>query len=458
MDNIRVICGIRIIRDVLCGFGGVRLPAPCDLSTLMCPHAYNNPMTSLIFDPFMGASGDMIIAALIDLGADPSQVREAMESAASVAVGISRTSRNGIAATRVSVVTDAEEASARSYPEIVEEIRSSELPDPIIEDAIAIFDIIASAESKVHGTPLDQLHFHEVGQADAIADVIGACTAIHDLAPAEIFCEPIMTGTGFVATAHGTFPVPAPATLEILAGSGLLWKRGGVEHELLTPTGAAILAHLAQTRNSSEIPERAAIRIGYGAGKADDLAIPNVLRAILCECECDRDGGYDSGYDGDCAALLRDRVEVLETSVDDVTGEVLGNLIRELIAMGAHDAIVIPATMKKGRSGHLIQVIAEPGDSARIARRIIEETGSLGVRISPTKHRLIARRISDSVRIEIGGKVWDAAIKVATDDNGKILNISAEFEDARVIAQETGVPLREVMRRIVDLSWELRST
>jgi len=126
--------------------------------------------------------------------------------------------------------------------------------------------------------------------------------------------------------------------------------------------------------------------------------------------------------------------------------------------MGAHDAIVIPATMKKGRSGHLIQVIAEPGDSARIARRIIEETGSLGVRISPTKHRLIARRISDSVRIEIGGRVWDAAIKVATDGNGKILNISAEFEDARVIAQETGTPLREVMRRIVDLSWELRST
>jgi len=415
-------------------------------------------MTSLIFDPFMGASGDMIIAALIDLGADPSQVRGAMESAAPVAVGISRTSRNGIAATRVSVVPDAEEASARSYPEIVEEIRSSELPDPIIEDASAIFDIIASAESKVHGTPLDQLHFHEVGQADAIADVVGACTAIHDLAPTEIFCERIMTGTGFVATAHGTFPVPAPATLEILAGSGLLWKRGGVEHELLTPTGAAILTHLVQTRNHPETPERAAIRIGYGAGKADGLAIPNVLRAILCERECERDYDYDSGYDGDCAALLRDRVEVIETSVDDVTGEVLGNLIRELIAMGAHDAIVIPATMKKGRSGHLIQVIAEPGDSARIARRIIEETGSLGVRISPTKHRLIAKRTPDSVRIEIGGRMWDAAIKVATDDNGKILNISAEFEDARVIAQGTGIPLREVMRRVVDLSWELRST
>ena len=433
---------------------------PCDLSTLMCPPRIQQSMTSLIFDPFMGASGDMIIAALVDLGADPSRVRCAMESAASVAVGISRTSRNGVAATRVSVVPDVQEGDARSYPEIVEVIRSSELPDPIIEDAIAIFDIIASAESKVHGTPLAELHFHEVGQADAIADVIGACTAIHDLAPTEIFCERIMTGTGFVATAHGTFPVPAPATLEILAGSGLLWASGSVEHELLTPTGAAILAHLVQTRNLPETPERAAIRIGYGAGKADDLAIPNVLRTILCECEreCDHDGEYDSGYDGDCAALLRDRVEVIETSVDDVTGEVLGNLIRELIAMGAHDAIVIPATMKKGRSGHLIQVIAEPGDSARIARRIIEETGSLGVRISPTKHRLIARRISDSVRIEIGGRVWDATIKVATDGNGKILNISAEFEDARVIAQETGTPLREVMRRIVDLSWELRST
>ena len=165
-----------------------------------------------------------------------------------------------------------------------------------------------------------------------------------------------------------------------------------------------------------------------------------------------RGADADMGRCGD-ASLLWDGVEVLETSVDDVTGEVLGNLIDELMAFGAHDAIVIPATMKKGRSGHLIQVIAKPGDSARIARRIIEETGSLGVRISTTKHRLIAKRKMESVRIEIAGMEWDAAVKIATDEGGCILSISAEFEDAKTIAQKTGVPVREVMRRIVDLAW-----
>ena len=165
-----------------------------------------------------------------------------------------------------------------------------------------------------------------------------------------------------------------------------------------------------------------------------------------------RGADADMGRCGD-ASLLWDGVEVLETSVDDVTGEVLGNLIDELMAMGAHDAIVIPATMKKGRSGHLIQVIAKPGDSARIARRIIEETGSLGVRISTTKHRLIAKRKMESVRIEIAGMEWDAAVKIATDESDCILSISAEFEDAKTIAQKTGVPVREVMRRIVDLAW-----
>lgn len=405
-----------------------------DLSKFMYPSRTQSSMTNLIFDPFMGASGDMIIACLIDLGADSSHIRDIMESVAQVTVDISRTAKKGIAATSVSVIS--EDSTIRTYPEIVADIRSSDLPDQIIEDATAIFDRIASAESIIHDVSKDRLHFHELGQSDAIADVVGACAAIHDLAPDAIFCTPVITGTGFVKTAHGTLPVPAPATLEILCNSGLSWKYGSIEHELLTPTGAAILAHLA---HAHDILGCAATRIGYGAGKAD-LEIPNVLRVILCE---DED-----------ASLMRDDVEVLETSVDDVTGEVLGNLIEELIAMGAHDAIVIPATMKKGRSGHLIQVIANPYDSARIARRIIEETGSLGVRISSIRHRLIAKRRMDSIKIEIDNRQCEAAIKIATDDHGNILNISAEFEDAKTIAHLTGVPVREVMRRIVDAAWK----
>ena len=426
-------------------------------------------MTCLIFDPFMGASGDMIIASLIDLGANPARIKEIMESVASVTVDISRTTKKGVSATRVRVSEIADKSETSTYPEIVAYIRSSGLPDPITKDALAIFSRIASAESRVHGVSEDELHLHELGQADAIADVAGASAAIHDLAPSRVFCVRIVAGRGFVDTAHGRCPVPAPATLEILAGSGLSWEYGSIEHELLTPTGAAILAHLADRAEPGDSGSGSGVGcvatgIGYGAGKAD-LEIPNVLRVIRCEDERGGQGqghvkglvqGRGAGADiarGGDASLWMDAVEVLETSVDDVTGEVLGNLIDELMAFGAHDAIVIPATMKKGRSGHLIQVIAKPGDSARIARRIIEETGSLGVRISPTKHRLIAKRRMESVRIKIDGAEWDAAVKIATDEDGCIFSISAEFEYAKTIARKTGVPVREVMRRIVDLAW-----
>jgi uncharacterized protein (TIGR00299 family) protein len=421
-------------------------------------------MTCLIFDPFMGASGDMIIASLIDLGADPAHTKEIMESMASVTVDIGRTTKNDISATRVRVSEIADKSETSTYPEIVADIRSSGLPDTIVRDALAIFSRIAAAESRVHGVSEDELHLHELGQADAIADVVGASAAIHDLAPSKVFCARIVAGRGFVDTAHGRCPVPAPATLGILAGSGLSWEYGNIEHELLTPTGAAILAHLADRAEPGGSGGSGsgciATGIGYGAGKAD-LEIPNVLRVIRCEDGRRGQGpgpghiqGRGVGADADGnASLWWDGVEVLETSVDDVTGEVLGNLIDELMVMGAHDAIVIPATMKKGRSGHLIQVIAKPGDSTRIAQRIIKETGSLGVRISTTKHRLIAKRKMESVRVEIDGTEWDAAVKIASGEDGGIFSISAEFEDAKAIAQETGVPVREVMRRIVDLAW-----
>ncbi|MEA1870250.1 MAG: nickel pincer cofactor biosynthesis protein LarC [Euryarchaeota archaeon] len=429
-------------------------------------------MTCLIFDPFMGASGDMIIASLIDLGADPAHIKEIMESVAPVTVDVSRTTKNGISATRVRVSEIADKSETSTYHEIASDIRSSGLPDPLIRDALAIFSRIAAAESRVHGVGEDELHLHELGQADAIADVAGASAAIHDLAPSHVFCARIVAGRGFVDIAHGRCPVPAPATLAILAGSKLSWEYGSIEHELLTPTGAAILAHLTDRAEPGGSGDSGSgggcvtTGIGYGAGNAD-LEIPNVLRVIRCEDERggrgpeqdrvqdhvrSRGADANTGWDRD-ASLWRDGVDVLETSVDDVTGEVLGNLIDELMAMGACDAIVIPATMKKGRSGHLIQVIVKPGDSARIARRIIEETGSLGVRISTTRHRLIAKRKMEPVRIEIDGTEWDAAVKIATDEDGCILSISAEFEDAKTIAQKTGVPVREVMRRIVDLAW-----
>jgi uncharacterized protein (TIGR00299 family) protein len=370
-------------------------------------------MKAILFDPFSGASGDMTTACLIDLGADADKVKEAMEEAADVEVEVTRTTKKGIAATAVNVTVKKE--GSLKLSEIVKRIGSLSLPEDVISDAVYVFNILGSAESKIHGVPLEKLHFHELGQEDAIADIVGACTAFHDLELKEhrIYCTPISTGKGFIEFSHGKFPVPAPAALEILKVFSLPWKTGPVEGELLTPTGAALLAHFVNEKGAC--PWMIAKRIGYGAGIMES-AVPNVLRLI--------EGKIDD-------ALISDSIEVLETNVDDVTGQVLGNLIDELLAAGARDVSIIPATMKKGRSGSIIQVIAKPEDSDALARKMIEETGSLGIRIIPVKHRLIAQREMDKVEIKINGRVFTIAVKIARDLRGVLLNISAEFEDCK---------------------------
>lgn len=385
-------------------------------------------MRAIFFNPFSGASGDMIVGSLVDLGADACAVKDAMESSAKVGVKIEKTERRGIGATSVTVETKDE--GCRSYAKIVAHIESLNLEREIKKDALSIFKIMAEAESRVHGGGLEHLHFHELGQEDAIADVVGACAAFRLLGAhnCRIICTPIAAGSGYAEMAHGKFPVPAPATLEILKSSNLLWFSGPVEHELLTPTGAAILAHFAEGAKS--FPKMAINKIGYGAG-CGDFEIPNVLRVI--------EGDMDE-------ALIEDSIDVLETNVDNVTGEVLGSLIESLIGAGAKDACVIPATMKKSRSGHIIQAIAKPEDSQKIARKIIEETGSLGVRIIPVKHRLIAARQISSVKISIKGIEYNAQVKIARDSAGVLLNISAEFEDCKKIANSAGMPVKEVMR------------
>jgi uncharacterized protein (TIGR00299 family) protein len=385
-------------------------------------------MKAILFDPFSGASGDMIIGSLLDLGASPQKVREAMESAAHVGVEFSRAAKKGISAQSVNVVTKKE--GSMTFEEILERINSLDLHPEIIKDVISVFNILAKSESKVHGTSLEKLHFHELGQEDAIADIVGACTAFHDLGLKKhrIYCTPISVGMGFIEFSHGKFPVPAPAALEILKEYSLSWQPGPVEGELLTPTGAALLAHFINEKGTC--PPMKTERTGYGAGSRD-LFIPNVLRIIAGEID---------------DALISDRIEMLETNVDDVTGQVLGNLIDELLIAGAKDVSIIPATMKKGRSGHIIQVITKPEDSGKLARKIIEETGSLGVRIIPIKHRLIAQREMGKVDMTINNRLFTITVKIARDMRGVLLNISAEFEDCKKTAQESGVPVRDVIR------------
>lgn len=392
-------------------------------------------MKALIFDPFSGASGDMMLGTLIDLGADKNLVSETIESAANVSVSIERTKKRGIGALDVNIIVE-DEMHPMYYYDLVDSIKEADLPKPIEKDVLNVFEILAKAESKIHCQPLTDLHFHEVGQNDAIADVVGVCTAINDLQPETILCTPINVGGGFTKSAHGTLPVPTPATLEILKEGGLFFYGKG-NRELLTPTAAALLNYFSKPVKN--LPLGRVISTGHGAGDAD-LDDPNVLRTMMVEVE---------------EPISTDLMEVLETNVDDVTGEILGNLFDKLLNMGAKDVAIIPATMKKGRPGSIIKVITKPQDSPKIAREIIRETGSLGIRVMPTKHRFIADRKISNINVDIGGQTFECRIKVAEDKNGEIIHISAEYDDCKNLSISTGMPLKDIIRKVEETSWDM---
>ena len=390
-------------------------------------------MKSLIFDPFSGAAGDMVLGSLISLGADAPKIIEIIESAVDVSVSVGSVSKKGIHAVDVHIDSVHDEHSRR-YSDLVDIIISAGLPAMVEKSALDVFAIMAKAESKVHGESPEELHFHEVGQNDALADVIGSCAAIHELSADSIFCTPVNVGGGRVRAAHGYMAVPAPATLEILR-AGRLHSYGSGDRELLTPTGAALLSHFARPIES--LPKGKVLSVGYGAGDAD-TEDPNVLRSILIEMD---------------DVLTKDSIEVLETNVDDVTGEVLGNLFDKLLAAGARDVAITPTIMKKGRSGHIIKVITKSRNSERIARQIMKETGTLGIRVIPTVHRFVADRRLDKVKIRLKGEEFMVAVKIAQDRTGEILHISAEYEDCRRVADKVGLPLKEVIRRVEEEGW-----
>jgi len=388
----------------------------------------------LVFDPVSGASGDMIISALMDLGVDPGVIVDVMESASDVTVEVSSLTRSGIACVKTKVVQRAVEY--RRYEEVREHIEGLDVPSDVRNDALCIYERLARAESRVHRVSLQDLHFHEVGCDDAIADIVGACTAINLLRPEHIYCNTISLGTGTVETSHGKYPLPAPATLEVIMDSGLPVQQTSVKGELLTPTGAAILAHFIDRHPPP--PPMTIHGIGYGAGESE-YEHPNLLRVLSASVD---------------ERLVPESIEVLETNIDDVTGEVTGNLIDRLLEEGAKDVCIIPVTMKKSRSGQIIQVIADVNDSAHLANTIIEETGSLGVRIMPARHRLTARRSIEQIQVNINNREYSARVKIATDTHGKVIDVSAEFDDCRDIAKKAGIPVKQIIRRVEEKGWK----
>jgi len=408
-------------------------------------------MRALIFEPFSGASGDMIIGSLLDLGAAESKIADAV-SVFDIALEVKTVKKRGIAAKKVVFASKSGDKSVsakhaeRKYADFVRLIEGSGLSREIIENALAVFELLARAEATVHGEPKESLQFHELGAMDTIGDLIGSTTAFLDLHPDIVICTPVSVGGGFVDTLHGVLPVPAPATVEILRHSSLVSQGDpfGSASELLTPTGAAILAHFVHRFELSlpHLPFRVE-KTGYGAGSKDLPSPPNVLRASLGELS------ESSSLPTPPLPLSRDEVEVLETNVDNVTGEVLGNLIEVLMAEeGVKDVAITPAQMKKCRSGHIIKVITTPQEAARIAYRIMEETGSLGVRSMQVKHRFIANREQKKVKIRLKGVEKEVGVKIGTDAAGNVLNVAAEFEDAKRVAADLKMPLKAVIKLI----------
>lgn len=410
-------------------------------------------MRTLALDGRMGASGDMLLGALLAAGADRGAL-DPVEAALDVRYVVGRTTKNGIEATAVDVVLDENgdgnghdhqhshdhghdhshtpaegHGPQRSFDEVVEIVESMEIPAAVETDARAIFELLGEAEAAVHGTSIDEIHFHEVGADDAIADVVGCCLLLADMDVEHVVTTPLAAGGGEVEMSHGTYPVPTPAVVELAERADWSLRGGPVEAELLTPTGAAILAHAADGVES--LPSLDVDGSGYGAGGWDFPDRPNVLRATVGDATGDLD---------------RESITVLETNLDDASPELLGGLQETLAEAGALDVSVVPLTMKKSRPGHLVKVVCVPEDAQRVARRLAEETGTLGVREGSAGHRWVADREQRTVSVAVDGEEYEVAVKVASAGEA-IYDVSAEFDDALAVTKETDLPVREVMRR-----------
>lgn len=387
-------------------------------------------MRILAIDPFHGAAGDMFLGALLSLGADRDSVIRVLSTVVASPT-LEMVSRAGISA--VKVHTHAGPAS-RTLDEVITRVRSVDAPAAVIARAESVFHRIATAEETVHGK-MD--HFHEVGADDAIADVLGSCMAMYSLSPDLVQILPVATGTGIVKMSHGSFPVPAPATAAILSAGRLPVILGGGQGELCTPTGAALLAEFSSSPVIS-VPSGLIESVGYGAGDRDDPYSPNVLRMLLI-----------TASDG----LPDDVVDILETNVDDVSGEVIGYLLAMLMKAGARDASATPLTMKKGRPGHLIRVICRPADSRVLSVLMARETGTLGIRCIPSVHRFIADRVVEEIEVRISGTVCSFPVKFGMME-GSCYTLKAEYEAVCRFAQDHNLPVHQVMREVEGAAWE----
>ena len=391
-------------------------------------------MKILYYDCYSGISGDMNLGALVDLGVDGNfLIRELSKLGldSEYRIEIRRDCRKGISGTKVDVLLTQERHAHddhgheghghRHLKDIAAIVEGSGLSDPVKRLSMRMFRKVAEAEAKVHGLPVEEVHFHEVGAVDSIVDVVGAAICLDFLKADRILASPVQVGGGFVRCAHGLIPVPAPAVIEILKGVPI--KSGLVPFETATPTGAAILA-----ANVSEFTDRmdfSVDRIGYGLGSRD-LEIPNALRVFLGEGRADGRGGQ------------REIQYLLETNIDDMNPELYGYVEERLFACGALDVFKTPIIMKKGRPAVKLSVLADAAREAEVSEVLFEETTSIGLRRIGVEKRMLDRRI-----LRVATKYGEVTVKQSYL-NGEPVKHKAEYEDCRRIAEQNRIPIQQV--------------
>ena len=400
--------------------------------------------TIAYFDAPSGISGDMSLGALIDAGlsldALARGLREALPGLGGYRLATEPAMQHGIGGTRLWVVLDADDPQPqRDWATIRAMLTASALPEPAKANALAIFGALAAAEGKIHAVPVEEVHFHEVGAVDSIVDIVGVALGLHLLGVERVYCSPLRDGRGTTRSQHGIIPIPAPATLALLAAANAPLLEAPTDRELVTPTGAAIVAALAEFRQ----PPLRLRAIGYGFGKRE-LPWPNALRVWLGDAlDEERTGEGDEGDDS------RDSVVLLETNIDDMNPQFYAPLLDRLFAAGALDAWLTPIIMKKGRPAITVSALAAPGRADDLAALLIEQTTTLGVRTTPFD-RLKAGRSFATVATP-----WGPARVKVKHWRGRAIAANPEYDDCAALAASSGLPIAAIHAEVVRLGQAL---
>jgi uncharacterized protein (TIGR00299 family) protein len=385
-------------------------------------------MKTLYFDCFAGASGDMILGALVGVGVNPHELREQLSllGVSGYEIEFETVHRSGLSATRAIVSTEHEHAH-RHLGDILKIIDASRLSDTVKTRASSIFTRLAEAEARVHNEPIEQIHFHEVGALDAIIDVVGATIGFEMLGVERFVCSPLHVGSGTVRMSHGLFPVPPPAVAELLKDTHVYSTE--IAGELVTPTGAAIIKTVCESYG--RLPLMKIEQAGYGAGSREYENFPNVLRIMIGE---DESGAIENV----------ERLLVIETNIDDMSPQLFGYVMEQALALGALDCYLTPVQMKKNRPGVLLSILCRPPLREALTELLFKETTTLGVRSFEVERRALER---ECVRVETPFGPID--VKVARL-NGLVVNEMPEYEQCRAAAQAAGVALRVVEAAVRD--------